>query len=281
MIRFVPDPARGEFVNVGAIVGSEDSSEWQVQQIRNPARARAIDEHATLEAVWSFIDRLGGDIDRFDRSMESLCEAEVELDEAWLQKLHADHQNIVQLSPPTPMVADSVSDAIERVFDLMVLDPSVRKHPFQKKHVALAALRRAYRAQKIEKGHQLCERVTLRTTHHSERFDFAITNGRAVQLTQTWSFQVSQQDQLAEQVKAWGWTVQEAKNTGGQISTAEGDFDVEADVDFQAVYVPALPDHPAKAFGDAHHVFSELGIAACPYEEADKVAERARILLGR
>ena len=28
LVRFVPDPARGEFVNVGAIAGSEESSDW-------------------------------------------------------------------------------------------------------------------------------------------------------------------------------------------------------------------------------------------------------------
>ena len=250
-----------------------------MKQIRIPVRARAIDEHASLEAVWSFIDRLGVDIDSFERSMESLFTPDVELDEAWLWRLHADHQNIVQLSPPTPLGAISVDDAIDRVFDLMVLDPAVRRHSFQKKHTALASLRRAYQDHKIAKGHQLRERITLRTSHHSERFDFAITNGRAVQLTQAWSFQVPDQDTLAEQVKAWGWTVQEAQSTGGFISTADGEFDVDADVDFQAVYVPALPDHPAKAFGEAQHVFSELGISAVPYEQANKVAERARLLL--
>jgi hypothetical protein len=44
VVRFVPDPARGEFVNVGAIVGSEESSEWGLRQIENPVRARAVDD---------------------------------------------------------------------------------------------------------------------------------------------------------------------------------------------------------------------------------------------
>ena len=47
MVRFVPDSARGEFINVGANVGSEESSEWQVWQIENPKRARFIDERGT------------------------------------------------------------------------------------------------------------------------------------------------------------------------------------------------------------------------------------------
>jgi len=127
LIRFVPDPARGEFVNVGAIVGSEESSEWQVRQIENPKRARAIDENASLDAVWSFIDRVGVDIDNFEAAAQSLFGPDVELTEDWLWRLHADHQNIVQLSAPVPMVAESADEALESVFDLMVLDPAVRE----------------------------------------------------------------------------------------------------------------------------------------------------------
>ena len=280
VIRFVPDPARGEFVNVGAIVGSEESSEWQVRQIENPVRARAIDEHASLDAVWSFIDRVGVDVDNFEAGTQSLFGPEVELTEEWLGRLHADHQNIVQLSAPAPMVAESADDALERVFDLMVLDPAVRKHSFTKKHTALAAMRRAYKDFKIGKGRELCERVTLKTRHHTERFDFAVTNGRAVQLTQTWSFQVPDQATLAEQVKAWGWTVQEAQDTGGCISTSVGEFDVDTDVDVGVVYVPALPNRPAQAFVDAQYVFDELRIPAVSLDHANDVAQRARELLG-
>ncbi len=280
LIRFVPDPARGEFVNVGAIVGSEESSEWQVRQIENPKRARAIDENASLGAVWSFIDRVGVDVDNFEAATQSLFGPDVELTEDWLWQLHADHQNIVQLSAPVPMVAESADDALESVFDLMVLDPAVRKYSFTKKHTALAALRRAYDEFEIAKGRERRERVTLKTPHHEALFDFAVTNGQAVQLTQAWSFQVPDQATLAEQVKAWGWTVQEALHTGGRVLTPAGEFDVRTDVDVEVVYVPALPARPAPAFVDAEHVFDELGVRAVSHDQAGDVARRARELLG-
>jgi len=280
LIRFVPDPARGEFVNVGAIVGSEESSEWQVRQIENPKRARAIDENASLDAVWSFIDRVGIEIDNFEAATQSLLGPDVELTEDWLWRLHADHQNIVQLSAPVPMVAESADEALESVFDLMVLDPAVRKYSFTKKHTALAALRRAYDKFEIAKGRERRERVTLRTPHHAALFDFAVTNGQVVQLTQAWSFQVPDQATLAEQVKAWGWTVQEALHTGGRVCTPVGEFDAGTDVAVEVVYVPALPTRPAPAFVDAEHVFDELGVRAVSHDQAGDVARRARELLG-
>lgn len=281
LVRFVPDPARGEFVNVGAIVGSEHSSEWQVRQVENPVRARAVDDNQTLDAVWSFIDAVGSRVDKYEAALSSLFDPEEELTEEWLLKLHADHQNIVQLSPPAPMVAESAEEALDRVFELMVLDPAKREYRFKKKHTALAAVRAAYKEFAVKKGTDLRERVTLLTPHHSERFDFAVTNGRALQLTQTWSFQVPDQATLAEQVKAWGWTVQDARASGGEVRTADGSkFDVAQDVDVEVVYVPAEPGRPAPAFEDASNVFEELGIVALPLGEAPKVGERARALLG-
>lgn len=178
VVRFVPDPARGEFVNIAAIVGSEESSEWQWSQVDNPVRARAIDDRSALGAVWAFLDRVGREMDGYERAQESLFEPEVELSEDWLQRLYVDHQNLVQLSPPAPMVAASAEEALERVFDEMIPDPVRRRHPFRKKHDALAAVRRAYGKYSVQKGVNLRERVALETLHHRERFDFAVTNGR-------------------------------------------------------------------------------------------------------
>ncbi len=280
IIRFVPDPARGEFVNVGAIVGSDESSEWQVRQVENPARARALDQNSSLNAVWSFINELGVTTDDFEKSIHSLFEADTKLSENWLWELHWNYQNIVQLSAPTPMVASSADDALERIFNLMILEPAKHQQTFINKHKALAALRGFYNTFSISKGTELQERVTLQTSHHTERFDFAVTNGRVVQIAQTWSFQIPDQNALAEQIKAWGWTVQEAQQGGGTISTPEKDLAVPADVNFEVVYVPELPNKPASAFKDAKHIFNQLDISATPYEQAHDVAKRARELLG-
>ena len=48
MLRFVPDPARGEFVNIGAIAGDEETQDWELRLISNLKRARSIDHVAFL-----------------------------------------------------------------------------------------------------------------------------------------------------------------------------------------------------------------------------------------
>lgn len=282
VVRFVPDPARGEFVNVGAIAGSEESSDWDLRWITNAVRARAIDDRKALEAVWSFLDEVGRDIDEYAKATEQLLDTSIDLSEAWLERLFIDHRNIVQLSPPMPMVALSAEDALDRVFDEMIVEPAQRKYPFQKKYAALAAVRTAYRRYGIQERVNLRERVAVQTENHSERFDFAVTNGHVLQLTQTWSFQVPDQESLAEQVKAWGWTVRDVLQHGGRATLRDGsEFDVTTDVDVEVVFVPPAEGQDAPAMKDANSVFRELRVREAPVENADQVGQRAQELLAR
>jgi hypothetical protein len=280
LIRFVPDPARGEFINVGAIVGSEESSEWEVRQIENPVRARWLDEKGTLDAVWSFVDRIGRQIDEYEGSLSTLLEPSEELSERWLEELHNSHRNIVQLTPPTPIVAENATEALDRIFDLMLEDPARQTYPFAKKHRALAAARGAFRRYSLERGRNLFERVVVRAAENRERIDFAVTNGRVVQLTQTWSFQVPDQEALAEQIKAWGWTVRRIREEGGSLEVdSVHRLEIPKEVDIAVVYVPPDADQPTGAFEGATGVFEKVKATAVTDDAADEVAERAQKLL--
>ena len=279
VVRFVPDPARGEFVNVAAIVGSEESSEWEVRQVENPVRARALDEHGVLDSVWTFIDRIGRDIDLYEESLTTLLEPNVMPSAAWLSTLSDRHRNIVQLTQPVPLVAEDIQDALDIVFDEMIIDPAKVQYRFKKKFAALAAVRRAYRDVGFMLEENLLERVVVQTSHHRERLDFAVANGRAVQLTQTWSFQVPDQETLAEQIKAWAWTIRDVQASGGRvISPSDRAIDVAPDVDIQVVYVPPELKQLAPAFEDAKAVIEELKASFVRFDEAATVAQVAQKL---
>jgi hypothetical protein len=47
-------------------------------------------------------------------------------DEA-LAELHHDHRNIVQLSPPAPIVATHAEAALDIIFDHMIIDPASQR----------------------------------------------------------------------------------------------------------------------------------------------------------
>lgn len=279
VVRFVPDPARGEFVNVGAIVGSEESSEWQLRQVENPARARLLDDRRSLDAVWSFLDRVGRAIDEYERATETLFDIDIELSEKWLERLYVEHRNVVQLSPPH---ADDRGDRRRRARKDLRGDgrrpgPPHPSFPQEARRSCrdadgLPGARRTQGRQPPRAGH-------ARHGYH-EGFDFAVTNGRALQLTQTWSFQVPDQDLLSEQVKAWGWTVQDVQAEGGKISTAGGtEFEVARDVDIEVVFVPPAAGQDSPALRDAVAVFDTLGVTHRSLDAADAVGLLADQLL--
>lgn len=58
LIRFVPDVVLGEFILLGAVVGSDESMEWRVRRVANARRARYIDVHHTLSGAWEFVTEL-------------------------------------------------------------------------------------------------------------------------------------------------------------------------------------------------------------------------------
>lgn len=276
LVRFVPDPATGEFVNVGAVAGSEESSDWAVRQVANPERARRLGPAAALDAVWSFLGGVGEAVDAHQGALESLSPGEAGMDEGWLAGLHRDHRNVVQVTYPAPVIAESAEGALDRVFDLMVVAPSQRRHRFRRRNEAVAAVRRAYRDRRIDRSEGVRERVVLSTARFEEPVDFAVTDGDVVQLAHSWSFQVPDQDLLARQVKSWGWTVLSAREVGGVVRTGDGRrFKVARDVDVEAVYIPPRQDQDAPAFPEACGVFEALGVNPVPVQDADRVAERA------
>lgn len=163
LIRYVPDPVRGEFINVGAIAGCDESSEWEIRQVANPARARRLDERGSLSASWAFMDQLGRAVDAHEAAIQQPTPAEdTLLSEDWLADLWCRYRNIVQLSPPAPVLADSTTKALDEIFAQLVVDPAPHRRGENTKHPALAAVRRAYRAAGLTKAHDVHERVVAR-----------------------------------------------------------------------------------------------------------------------
>ena len=146
--------------------------------------------------------------------------------------------------------------------------------------MALAAVRRAYREAGLRPRDHFEEGANVKGQHHKERFDFVVANSRAVQLAQTWSFQVPNQEDLAEQVKAWAWTVADVRKHGGTAETAARRIEVPHDVDIEAVYVPPVVGGPREALDEAFAAFSEINVQPVEADEASAVGLQASRLVG-
>ena len=210
VLRFVPDAARGESINIGAIVGCDETAEWDLRLVGNAKRARAIDDKGVLSAVWSYADDIGKQLDYFvEAGSENAMDDAVEISEDWLYSLWEQGENVVQLSRPTPILAETIDGAMNILFDQLIIDPIARRYPFKKKNVAMAAVRKSYRERGLVRDEQFLEAPTVFGRNHHERFDFTVMNGRAVQLAQTFSLQIPDREKLIEDIKAWAFTVED------------------------------------------------------------------------
>ncbi|MEU8355797.1 hypothetical protein AB0C27_07255 [Nonomuraea sp. NPDC048882] len=69
-----------------------------------------------------FIVRISSEIAEARETLET--SGNLAFDDQWLYRLHHDHRNIVQLSPPAPIVAEHAEAALDLVFKHMIIDPA-------------------------------------------------------------------------------------------------------------------------------------------------------------
>jgi hypothetical protein len=281
VVKFVPDPVRGEFINVGAIVGSDETCEWQLRMTGITKRARSLDDKRLLPLVLTFGDSIGRTLDDFTDAIETGRQASVEISEEWLVRLYEDSRNVIQLSPPAPIAAGDVEAAMAIIFDQFIVESQGATRMYDNKTAALSAMRKAYIARGLSKGQDFKERAMVKGAVHSERFDFSVLNGRVVQLVQAWSFQNPDQDAHAKNVKAWAWTVEDLRSHGGHVIVPDAKryIQVARDVTIEALYVPPLQENQESVFEEALNAFGKINVRAVSMAEVDEIGVEAIRLL--
>jgi hypothetical protein len=268
LIRFVPDAATGEFINIGAIAGSEDEADWDVRTVSNQKRASYFDSAGVLSKVIARVSEIQGEVAREQQAVED--GKNPSLSESWLFALHEQHRRILQFSTPTPMIAESSEEALETIFDELVRDPASSRLHWRTKRAPHFALLRAYRAVGLKGGKTVRQDSVVNSIHHTTKFDFVIGNGSAVQLAQAWSFEAPNSEQLATEVKAWAWAVQDLRNTGGSVRSEGETLSVPRDVDIEVVYLPPKTPEGQRVFEEAESAFKE--VRARPRQESEVTA---------
>lgn len=275
ILRFVPDPARGEAVNLGLLVGDDDAREWELRLIQNLRRAKAVDDHGVLQLALSFVDQLETHIEALEQISESSSVTPISSE--LVARLAGEMQNIVQLTPPAPVVAASAGEALDLLFDQLLVDPAARRYRFLEKHSAVGATRRAYRKHHVP-DEAIEQRAPIAAGVYDGVFDFAVFNGEALQLVHCWSFQLPNQEELAEQVKAWAWVVREVRERGGMLRAGGREIRVPSgeSLEIAAVFIPpAEGQDDTHAYEEARAAFHETHVLALEPHQADELGKRA------
>ena len=261
VVRFVPDSFRGEFVNVAVIVGSEDSGEWEIRMADNPQHARRLDNGKGIEAVWAYLDSVQELINTSSEDEVDQYPHDARPGRAWLETEHVRLRNLVQITPPTAIAADSVNAALEKLFDIFVVD--AERVSRRTRAAAVTALRNAFTSSSLQSLGVVHERVHAQVGKQKANIDFAVANGHLVQLSHGWSFQTRDPSNTVQQIKAWSWTLRDLRDYGGTIHVRDGrSYNIDGDFDMKVVYVSPETDDGRNSLDEALEVFKHLNVKA-------------------
>ncbi len=256
-VKFIPDSARGESVNVGVIVAGDDG--WAFRRAENLRRARAIDVSKRIRNVESFFEML--------EQWEDETPTGSPLD--WLEGLHRSMHNTVVVTAPLPVLAQSAEGALADLWPILVVDPVTSRLPYQRRSSAVSLLRRAYRAH-LETNVNLFEHPKIKAgTEHALRSDFAVANGVVNELTHAFSFQLPNEDENLQRIRSWGYAVRVLRDEGGLLAAPGGRaIEVPQHVDIHVLCIPPST-LGAAVYEEARAVFDRLEVTQHLASEAE------------
>lgn len=136
VIRFVPNPTLGEFINVGIIAGNDEARDWSVQWLSDMRRAKSLDD--TLGSnMYQVLQRYRHRIDDYVGSVRNphldltIDHNEPQVNHEWLTQMHLSTNDVIQFTKPLPVFSETSQQAIGIVQDLLLFDPepSTRSQP--------------------------------------------------------------------------------------------------------------------------------------------------------
>jgi hypothetical protein len=286
-VRVVPDPGSGEFANIAAIAGSDETGDWIIRGLQNEQRVRQFCGPYALEAAHDFISRVGFQIDwsSFITDWDDLgddAEGSERVTEKWLSEIADRQHRVVQLSSPRPIMAASASAALDLVFEHTMPEPEKRTRVFTK-WALVSSMQKAYRRAGLERNVSFVSGATLETQAFRYPIDFVVTSEshKAVQITQMWSFRTAAAQEHPRDIKAWGWTLEKLRSEGGTARGRERLYvEVPPNVDIEVIVVPPEDEALNRAYEEALAVFSDVNAHVNRHGQEQLVADKGAKLLG-
>lgn len=278
VVRYVPDPIRGEFVNIGVIAGRDQ--DWSMRRVTNLRRASRIGGSAVVTDP--FLHRIEDAIQRQLIEVESLMPSDlsVTFGKGRLEDLRQRMNNIVQISESRPVVATSSEEAADLAFELMVVDVDHEvKHRSRTRVVH--KLRDAFNLRPELVKHVALHQIASVGAQETA-IDFAVQNRTVRQMSQVWAFDVRDTRNLQTQIRAWNYLVGLLRDDGGVLKSRGGRIGatIPAQVDINAVYSPPTSEQGEVQLRIALEGWRRLGVDAVPSSESEAVVEEAERLVG-
>lgn len=270
VVRFVPSPTRGEFVNLGIIAGNDKLADWSMQLIENQSRAKKLDDSQVLPSAIRELKRLSLRL-RMPHDLADSKNDQFSIER--LLQLAEQSQGVIQYSFPKKVIAESAQDAVNLLWNHLVVDRKVPRKQHVHKSTVIKCFIDELRKSKLGDEH-FKRHWHLETSGDKTPIDVAVHKGEVKELTQCWSFQVADLTGIISDVKSWAWTMRTLRDRGGMLGHSQASpITVPKNVKIGVVYVPGK-NEGAEITEQALEVFKhEDVLAECV--TFDKVGEHA------
>lgn len=276
VIRYVPDPIRGEFVNIAVVAGRGE--DWSFRRVGNLGRASRLGGSAAMTD--SFMKRIEDAISLRLDTVQSLVPAgPAVLGKGDIEDLRVRMNNIVQISNARPVLANSAEEAANLAFELMIVDTDTPVSHRSRTKV-INKLRDAFEL-RPELARHLAKSRRAFVGSQGANIDFAVKNRHVHQMSQVWAFDVKDTQRLQTNIQAWNYLLGLLRTEGGHLAEKHNQTGAEIprSVDINAVFTPPDTSAGEEQFAIAQDGWNRLGVQIVPSSNSDSIVDEAERLL--
>lgn len=197
VLRYVPDPARQESVNVGVVVAVPDSDSAEVRTLRKADASRL--KWLGVKDDIAFLQDLADDLAHPPLPPGATL-ADV------LASAHTDWGGTIRVSELHAALHDDAADLCEELYDRYVANPRTRRAPaYRDRRAVRRTVTTALQAKLPKEAIRHRPRVPGR--HEEHKFDLGLGNGRLLHAIATMSFEAPAGEAFQTEIDACAWAI--------------------------------------------------------------------------
>jgi hypothetical protein len=219
IVRYVPDPVRGERVNVGVVVADRDHTYFGSRFLTRTNLGRL--KGLGFADDFRFIGELASEIAESSTGRLPLDPLAGRWTLESVEKASVEWANSVQFSELRTATHANPETLVDTLFGRYVAAPKSRRQRARDKHwvrrKVTSGLRDAVSAAELDPDkiiHQV-ERVSGQFDEHT--FDYVLANGKAQHLIETMSFETTNRRALRTEVDALAWTIDDVRGVDTEV----------------------------------------------------------------
>jgi hypothetical protein len=225
IVRYVPDPVRGEQLNVGVVVAADDPDFFGARFLSDRQTGRL--KRLGMGIDFGFIRDLADEMRASSRGEGELPLGHGAPTPRWsaaeLERAAIEWANTVQLSRPLTALHADGNSLVDELFVRYVSDRSPRRERARDRRWVRRKVSTGIRRTLVELEPEIDpdgvlhrdEKVDGALEEH--RFDYALRNGHLVHAVQTLSFESSDLRSLKTEVDATAWAIDDVRSTHADL----------------------------------------------------------------